>query len=81
MPAQPKVTKSRCATPAFGLWKRGNRSEAKAKERQDQKRAQHLKTSAPCRSWLASEGFECATFILLKGVIVNVLRELARSRI
>jgi hypothetical protein len=38
-----------------------------------------VSSSIPCRSWLASEGLECATFIRLKRVIVNVLREQARS--
>jgi hypothetical protein len=33
----------------------------------------------PCRSWLASEGLESATFILLKRVIVNDLRWQASS--
>ncbi|MGF6517744.1 hypothetical protein ABH912_005210 [Pseudomonas sp. BT76 TE3572] len=38
-----------CATPAFGLWERGGRSEAKAKQqqRQDQKIAASLRSTAP----------------------------------
>ncbi len=40
-----------CATPAFGLWKRGGRSEAKAKQQQrqqqDQKIAASLRSTAP----------------------------------
>jgi len=36
-----------CATPAFGLWERGGRSEAKAKQQQDQKIAASLRSTAP----------------------------------
>jgi hypothetical protein len=68
-----------CATPAFGLWERGGRSGAKAKQHQDQKRTQHLKNNLPCRSELAREGLECAVVILFKRVIVNVLRWQASS--
>jgi hypothetical protein len=32
-----------------------------------------------CRSWLAGEGLECAAFILLKRVIVDVFRWQASS--
>jgi hypothetical protein len=53
-----------------------NRSNGKIKSERNLQ-----KPPFPCRSWLASEGFECATFILLKRVTVNDLREQARSHI
>ena len=85
-----------CATPAFGLWERGGRSEAKAKQskakqRQDQKIAAfgssltvcaHLCSAPiPCRSELARDGLTGIAFVLIKTVIVNALREQARSHI
>jgi hypothetical protein len=59
-----------------------NQSKATARSTSsDLQRKRHLKTTIPCRSWLASEALKRAAFILLKRAIVNDLREQARSHI
>jgi hypothetical protein len=76
-----------CATPAFGLWERGGRSEAKATAKQDQKivrtrpepSAAPERTHSPCRSEPARDEFKGNAFFQTVRVFVHVHREQARS--